>query len=162
PTWSPDGKSLAFKRTVTDAGQKSTSTIVKRIDSRTETKGAQQPADASYWLPDGGVASIKGAEIYRDTPEGTSQLVVNLGLMPHDIALAPGGKMLYALLINQNVVFVSSTIFAYDIATGQRKHAFSLPAGKAGANDILQSGHYLSVSPDGSNLAVVRWSDERQ
>ena len=51
---------------------------------------------------------------------------------------------------------------AFDIATSERKRAFSLPAGKAGASDILQFGHYLSVSPDGNKLAVVRWSDERQ
>jgi hypothetical protein len=51
---------------------------------------------------------------------------------------------------------------AFDVPTGQRKHAFSLPAGSAAANDILNLGSYVSVSPDGRMLAIARWSGERQ
>jgi len=93
---------------------------------------------------------------------GTPQLLVNLGLEAHNVAFAPDGKMLYALLIIRNAVFVSSTVVAIDVASGQRKGAFALPTGNAAANDILNTGHYLSVSPDGQKLAVTRWSGERQ
>jgi hypothetical protein len=42
------------------------------------------------------------------------------------------------------------------------KRAFSLPAGNASATDIRPNGNYLSVSPDGSPLAIARWTGERQ
>jgi Tol biopolymer transport system component len=168
PTWSPDGKSVAFKRTIVHGGQTSTSIVVRQLDAKTERTGSPQSEGGPFWLRDsatgdaGVLIAKRGNAIYRDTPDGRSQVLVNLGLEAHDVALSPDGKLLYALIITRNAVFVSSTVVAFDVATGQRKAAFALPAGKAAANDILDLGHYMSVSPDGSRLAIARWSAERQ
>jgi len=40
---------------------------------------------------------------------------------------------------------VNSIVVVFDVASGERKGAFALPAGNAGASDILDRGHYLSV-----------------
>jgi Tol biopolymer transport system component len=163
PAWSQDGKSIAFKRTTVHAGQTATSIVVRQLDGKAERDGSPQSESGPFWLRDDGVLLAKrGNGIYRDNPDGTSQLLVNLGLEAHDVELSPDGKMLYAMLIIRNPVFVSSTVVVFDLATGQRKAAFALPAGTASANDILDQGHYLTVSPDGSKLAVARWSGERQ
>jgi Tol biopolymer transport system component len=163
PAWSQDGKAIAFTRTTVHGGQTATSIVVRQLDAKADRTGSPQSESGPFWLRDDGVLLAKrGNGIYRDNPDGTSQLLVDLGLEAHDVELSPDGKMLYAMLIIRNPVFVSSTIVVFDVATGQRKSAFALPAGNASENDILDRGHYLSVSPDGSKLAVARWSGERQ
>jgi Tol biopolymer transport system component len=159
PTWSPDKKSIAFKRTLTRGGQSSTSIVVRRLDTRVETTGAQEDAGPSYWLPDGiGLASKRGNVINRDNPDGTSQALMSLGLTARDVALAPDGKYLYALVLMRTPVFVSSTVLIFEVATGHRKHAIALGAGSAADDEIRATGSYMSVSPDGSMLAIARWA----
>ena len=51
---------------------------------------------------------------------------------------------------------------AFDVATIQRKNAFALPAGSASVTDIRTLGNYISLSPDGTQLAIVWWGGERQ
>ena len=151
-----------------DGGQTSTSIVVHQLDVNAERTGPPQSGSVRFWLRDsvtgdGGVSiARRGDAIYRDNPDGTSQVLVNMNVDAQDVALSPDGKMLYALIITRNPVFVSSIVVVFDVASGQRKDAFALPAGNAGANDIVDRGHYLSVSPDGTRLAIARWSGERQ
>ena len=166
PTWSTDGKTIAFKRTVTEGGKSSTSIVLRSLDTRVEKTGAQADPGASFWLPNGdadsGLASRKGNVVNRDNPDGSSQVLVNLGFTAHDVAMAPGGRTLYALVLARNDVYLSSTIVPFDVATGERKQPFVLLSGSAGPNDIRNLGNYISVSPDGRMLAIARWTGERQ
>src|SRR5262249_38500088 len=60
PTWTSDGKSVAFKRTVGQEGKQSTTVIMRSLDARNEKSVAQTAAGPAAWLQDGTIASKNG------------------------------------------------------------------------------------------------------
>src|SRR5262249_25679511 len=147
---------------VTRKNQPSTTLVIRSLDTRMEKTVAPEEVGPSFWLRDGWLASPKRNAINRDSLDGRSEVLMNLQLAAHDVALAPDGKTVYALVIQRNGVFVSSTVAVLDVATSQFKRAFALPTGSAAPTDIRDLGNYLSLSPDGAQLAIVRWNGERQ
>ena len=71
PKWSPDGRSIAFRRSTIHGGQSSTSIVVRQLDVKAEKTGSSQSDSDLFWLLDAGVLIVKkGNEIFRDNIEG--------------------------------------------------------------------------------------------
>lgn len=150
PTWSPDGKFLAYF-TNRDPRGRSTVLNVRNI----ETGGTQSfGVSLNYpyfprWMPDGSGIAVRAADdkgrmgIYRiDVANGAASLVPNGSgnLMPS--GWSPDGKKLYATRSDPGTP-AGMIVFERDLASGTDR-------------EILRLSDYAHamVSPDGRQLAV--------
>jgi Tol biopolymer transport system component len=156
PMWSPDGKSIVFKRGRTEGNL---DLVVRSMETSQERTypitigrmGNERP----HWFHDGKSISVgvAGQDAYRfDVASGRLQKFDGFGLGPHDISL--DGKTIYSLGRNS---MDQMSVAGFDIATGQRKETLvqgflnrspnaASPGGMAGI---------LRVSPDGRLLATT-------
>jgi Tol biopolymer transport system component len=73
-------------------------------------------------------------------------------------AISVDGKTLYANTFTGNGNFITGNVIAYDVASGERKQIFSLPAQPSALTNPEgpAAGRYIALSPDGNTLAVIR------
>jgi Tol biopolymer transport system component len=182
PTFSPDGKSIAFRRrpatTQNLGGAGLYSLVVRSLETKVEQiSQAGNPAGAygfghSLWLKDGKtLLTLIGAgaviNVSSNTLIGQNRMDNGLAfetklrsgfavLMDH-AALSPDEKTLYAYTGSGPIHIVAPI----DLATGDQREPYPMPLlpgnDDTGVGQINWKGT-IRVSPDGRTLAVAKWS----
>ena len=176
PVWSRDGESLALNHR---AGLEST-IVVRHIATRRDIVQAWQGPQLgpTFWTAKSdGVLSVSNARrgrfdasslyqrsfgnrLARIDLKGKAQQQSDLSVevSSSQSAISPDGNSLYANTFTGNGDFITGTIIEFDVATGKQRQVFSLPADKNSltAVDGPAAGRYISLSPDGKTLAIIR------
>ena len=157
PAWSPDGKSVAFKRQ--QPGARTYNLVVRTLATGEErtfptdlgATGQGQP----QWFHDG--KSILTSFAKDGAPPQSYRVDLTSGALTkmrgQGGVLSPDDKTLYSIRHDPNdstVAMVPDSIVAIDVGTGQEKKIFTFPApGPSG----------LAVSPD-SRALVIWWNNQ--
>ena len=163
PAWSRDGESLAIRRTT----EKGPALVVWSIKTGREKAYEPQPNDRgpAYWASDASAfLTLRGASntnvrsIFRVDPQGNAREIFTqpVGAWISNLVLSPDEKTLYAHVLTGNDSFNTATIVSFDLATGQRERAFSLPPDLNPTTGSFPLGRQIAISPDGKTLAVIR------
>ena len=159
PAWSPDGKSLAFKRHSTqfnafDIVVRSLVTGEERVIGHTGIR-----ADPPRWLHEktGFLTLVGDAWHFLDLKtEAFTQIAQRGSVRTGVAALAPDDKTLYVASPEPNTSNGWDHIMAIDLPTGQARPIFRLPETVAlnqGA-EAGGAGLAIALSPDGRTLAI--------
>jgi Tol biopolymer transport system component len=167
PTWSPDGRRLAFHR----AGPDGNLVVVRTVaDGLERVYRRQVLADRpSLWFADGSGLLVQGPDeggpaLFRlDLDTGEFQRLAKIGAdsnvltIPRIRALSPDDRTVYMGAYRDESQQVVDRIVALDLATGRYRDVFRF-SGPAGSLPNGQQTLNIAVSPDGQTL-VLNWRD---
>jgi len=158
PTWSPDGKFLAFQTLRPSTNEYNR--VVRSLETGEEKVYPRSGivAGPARWLNDSSgfletVKDEKGLQaLYRVDlktrefnqlmPFGPNPTTGTIGL------LSPDNKTLYAGGLDPKNTSEQNRIVAYDLSTAQKRDVFTLPDG----NNLS----HFAISPDGQRLAIMQ------
>jgi Tol biopolymer transport system component len=144
PSWSPDGRSLAYS--VFDFSERTQRIMVRDLngDAVRELATVAGTLARTAWAPDGrAVYAIEGGSVVRiDVRTGVVGEPVEYG--GRGATIAPDGRLVYARNAPERDDLASG-LFVRDLATGAERQLYDGPA----------ATHALGISPDGRDLAVV-------
>ena len=163
PSWSPDGKWIAFKRRL-PKGQDQNVLVVRSVETGEETMyptslGATGAGLPATWYHDSKnlLLGVNG-DFYR--VDLKTREFHPLGIKTQAHALSPDDKTLYVVKRAVPRTNVDATIVAVDLATGAERLVSGSPRGtgnSAGTPDgplAVNSPLAITLSPDGRTLAV--------
>jgi Tol biopolymer transport system component len=175
PTWSPDSESIAFRRNTATGS----AVVIRSVRSGSETvfERRQEVEGPILWLRDGkeilslrassGVAPVPemGPNLARVDLQGNLRELstIALPMRRNLLALSPDERTLYADVPAGNNNYRTATIVSFDLATGQQKQAFPLPASlnPTTGRNATRGGRYIAISPNGKELAIIRRPGEK-
>jgi Tol biopolymer transport system component len=167
PSWSPDGKTVAFKRH-SPQSQDTYYAVVRSVDTGQETALSPQGlrADPPRWLHDGsGFLTLMGGPGGDNTQQWWHRVELKTGKFSQTTlqrgtfrsgfaALSPDDKTVY--LVTRDPASNSTRldrIVAVDLATGRENEVFRLPGPPE--NLPQPAGIGITLSPDGRTLALA-------
>jgi TolB protein len=175
PTWSPDGRTIAFTHHESDAEfQRFTEDDIYLMDvdgSDLRQVTMQSPGESSFdpaWSPAGDVlALLRSREVASESPVRLGRLAIASvdGATTHPLGArslvadpdwSPDGREIAVTIptLRREVPTVRNTdIYAVEVATGRRRPLVTTP-------DAYESSP--AWSPDGSRVAFARWQPATQ
>jgi Tol biopolymer transport system component len=161
PSWSPDGKSVGFKRHSTQS-EDSYYAVVRSVETGQETaiSGNTLRADPPRWFHDGKkFLTLVGSDVTTqwwhliDLKKTTFNQTTPRGSFRSGIAsLSPDDKTLYIPAREPgNNSNIWDRIVAVDLASGKERLVFRLPE----TLETLPRGTGITLSPDGRTLALA-------